>query len=79
MTTRPLRHKISDLTDGEAKAIRSLERLAKRWPDSLMLFSANGSLKVVRTGWSQHADERMTDEHVLADVTGIPNDGGDPW
>jgi hypothetical protein len=32
------------LTDEERKAIASLERLAKRWPQSLKLFSRSGSL-----------------------------------
>jgi hypothetical protein len=67
------------LTDEEAKAIRSLERLAKRWPRSITLISMGGSLYVVHT-----ADERMgapgnieRAEAVLTGITGIPNDGGD--
>lgn len=67
------------LTVEEDKAIRSLERLAKRWPRSLTLVSMGGSLHVVHT-----ADERMgapgnieRAEAVLAGIVGIPNDGGD--
>lgn len=63
----------------EAQAIAALERVAKRWPRSLQLFSAAGSLLVVRNGWGVGGDARMTDDDVIARITGIPNDGGDPW
>jgi len=36
-------------TDAEAKAIRTLKRLAKNWPSTLWLF-ASGDLHVMRTG-----------------------------
>lgn len=68
-----------ETTAEERKAIASLERLAKRWPDSLMLFSAASSLVVVRPEWSRRADQTMTEDDVLARIYGIPNDGGDPW
>jgi hypothetical protein len=69
------------LTDEEAKAIKSLERLARRWPRSLTLFSAAGSLVVIATDTPARslADTRMTEADVLATIDGIPNDGGDPW
>jgi len=67
------------LTVDEDKAIRSLERLAKRWPQSLTLMSMGGSLVVIHT-----CDERMNHDNcgeraeaVLAGIVGIPNDGGD--
>lgn len=60
------------LTDDERRAIASLHRLAKGWPQSLKLFSASGSLAVVRT-------ESAPDEFApLEWIAGIPNDGGDP-
>lgn len=37
-----------ELTQEEAKAIRSLQRLAKKWPKSLELFAANSSLIVCK-------------------------------
>ena len=56
---------------GEAAAIRSLQRLAKKWPQSLHLFSWSGSLKVTKRN-SNDIDA------AIADIDGIPNDGGDP-
>jgi hypothetical protein len=66
-------------TAEEQKAIDSLGRLAKRWPKSLTLFSAAGSLVIVRTDRVREADSRMAEDDVLAHIYGIPNDGGDPW
>ena len=56
----------------EAKAIASLERLAKKWPSTLKLVSCAGSLRIVK-----HV-EGCDDIHVVANIDGIPNDGGDP-
>jgi hypothetical protein len=71
----------SCLTLDEARAIRSLERLAKRWPKSLMLFSHSGTLNVIKLddegGWSLpggHHDGNA----IVTTITGIQNDGGDP-
>lgn len=68
-----------ELTDEEAKAIRSLERLAKKWPKSLMLFSWSGALHVMDhatvfdiSGGTGHHEASITT------ISGIPNDGGDP-
>lgn len=33
-------------TPEELRAIRSLQRLARKWPPSLWLFSASGALRV---------------------------------
>lgn len=68
-----------ELTEQEAKAVRSLERLASRWPQSLKLFSAAGSLVVLDAEQTSLADERLSEDDVLATINGIPNDGGDPW
>lgn len=60
-----------EVTKEEQKAIASLERLAKKWPRSLQLFSWSGSLCVFK----------VNKEGVNCEVTnigGIPNDGGDP-
>jgi hypothetical protein len=38
------------ITDEEEKAIRALKRIAKKWPESLWLFSASGDLFVMRYG-----------------------------
>ena len=66
---------MADLTDEERKAIAALERLAKRWPQSLKLFSWSGTLCVIR------ADTSLLDNPeaaVITTIDGIPNDGGDP-
>lgn len=59
----------------EEQAIRALDRVAKRWPAALTLFSFSGSLGVIRT-----EDDRKPGlaERVVAWIGGIPNDGGDP-
>lgn len=64
-----------DLTEEERKAIAALERLARRWPQSLKLFSWSGSLCVIRSDASLLDDP---DAAVIAHIEGIPNDGGDP-
>lgn len=59
-----------ELTLEEQKAISSMQRLAKKWPTSLKLFSWNGSLTVFKEG----NDETC----VVGHISGIRNDGGDP-
>jgi hypothetical protein len=64
----------------EDQAIKALKRLAKRWPKSLWLFSASGSLCVMRT--TKHGDPAATprggvDPDYIVDTINIPNDGGD--
>lgn len=61
------------LTAEERRAIASLKRLAKRWPQSLMLFSQSGTLCVMPADW----DRTDPDESVITQIEGIPNDGGD--
>jgi len=61
-----------ELTDDQKRAIKSLQRLAKKWPDGLSLFSWSGSLCV-----TLNTPERPVPV-VVAHVDGIPNDGGDP-
>lgn len=62
------------LTDEEAKAIRSLQNLAKKFPKTLSLFSNNGSLIVLKKH-SDHPEEKQG--RVVARILGISNDGGD--
>lgn len=72
-----------ETTDEERRAIATLQRLAKRWPESLWLFSASGSLCVMRN--RQDGERALYDEsrgsgadpdYCLATIN-IPNDGGD--
>jgi hypothetical protein len=68
------------ITEEEAKAIRALQLLARRWPRSLTLASMGGTLVVFHTGDERWGESLGTDraEAVLADdFNGIPNDGGD--
>ena len=59
------------ITPEEAAAIRSLKRLARKWPKTLKLFSWSGSLVITKRN-SNDIDA------YIASVDGIPNDGGDP-
>lgn len=67
-------------TPEEAKAIASLKRLAKKWPKSLWLFSAGGSLNVMRyddNGQPVHLSNCGVDPYYSLDTINIPNSGGD--
>ena len=69
-----------DLTDEEKRAINTLKRLAKRWPKSLWLFSASGTLEVMRcneNGERVFNSRGCVDEKYIVTDIGIPNDGGD--
>jgi hypothetical protein len=62
----------------EQLAIAALKRLAKRWPQSLMLFSASGSLCVMPNKHAgDHGDIGRDSSAVIEIIQGIPNDGGD--
>lgn len=65
------------LTDEERRAIASLERLVKRWPKSLKLFSWSGTLCVVQSE-ADLLDGPDPDAAVITTIQGIPNGGGDP-
>lgn len=66
------------ITEAEAKAIRSLMQLAKRWPSSLTLLSMGSRLEVMHTGDERFAGPRDVRCQVsLVSIEGIPNDGGD--
>lgn len=68
-------------TPEEKRAIATLKRLAKRWPKSLWLFSASGTLCVMRAlpdgDFAHTRDDGVDPNYVLETITGIPNDGGD--
>lgn len=68
------------LTSRERNAISALKRLAKRWPKGLWLFSASGSLHVMRTGpdgQQIHTSDDGIDQDFIVETIDIPNDGGD--
>jgi hypothetical protein len=69
------------LNKEEAAAIRSLKRLAKRWPKSLDLWAMAGSLYVAKVPPGEDPccpkTRRARDELVVAEIMGIPCDGGD--
>lgn len=56
------------LSSLEEEVIKTLEKLAKKWPKTLKLFSFSGSLCVVRDKTGE----------ILTTIRGIPNGGGDP-
>ena len=62
---------IVTLTNEEARAIRSLGRLAKKWPQSLSLLSHAGGLTITK------ANSRGI-QAIVSYIEGMPNDGGDP-
>lgn len=74
------------LTAEEEKAIASLKALARKWPKSLWLFSASGTLSIMKCG---PGGKRMycearggatgggVDPAYHVDSADIPNDGGD--
>lgn len=65
----------------ERRAIMALHRIAKKWPKSLWLFSASGSLWVMRAGPDGEKiklgnGEGNDPSYAIAPID-IPNDGGD--
>jgi len=84
------RRVIASLTDEERKAIASLKRLAKKWPESLWLFSASGTLNVMKKHEDGYAScygdnvppsnsrtEGVCEDYIVDTINGIENDGGD--
>jgi len=62
-----------DLTEEEKKAIRSLERLGKKWPQSLLIFgSASSGLSIRKPQGGSYGHQTE-----VASIAGFPNDGGD--
>lgn len=70
---------MKNLTSQETNAIKSLQRLAKRWPHSLWLFSGAGTLWVMRKKEGQKVVNRtgaFDADYATAQID-IENDGGD--
>jgi len=65
-------------TTEELAAIRRLERLARKWPETLMLLSMSGELTVIHTSDRSKAAESFAgDSEILSiPISGITNDGG---
>ncbi len=66
-------------TPEEAKAIRALKRLAKKWPKSLWLFAGNGEIAILRAGPNgEHVvnSSGAVDQAFVVGSVDIPNDGG---
>jgi len=66
-----------ELTIEEEKVIKSLKRLAKKWPKSLKLFSWSGTLCVMDN--TIELDNVRANDLIFDTILGIPNDGGDPF
>ena len=67
------------LTPDEKRAIAALKRVATDWPESLWLFSASGSLCVMKKkdGKRVYLPTYGVDPDYLVDKIAIENDGGD--
>ena len=69
-----------DITKEEKLAISALERVAKRWPKTLWLFSGSGTLWVMKykkDGTRAIGEfENMDSDYAISPIP-IDNDGGD--
>jgi hypothetical protein len=73
-----------ELTEEEKRAIKALERLEKIWPDSLWLYSASGTLWIMKKGHDKighfypiYNKNGSVDSDYLIKSINIDNDGGD--
>jgi len=72
-----------ELTKAEQLAIALLKKTARHWPESLWIFSASGTLCIVKKGKdgkrAMLIGNRLEgyDPDYLVDTIDIPNDGGD--
>lgn len=68
-----------EVTPEEQKAINALKRVAAKWPESLWLFSASGSLCVMkkRDGKRVFLSHSGVDPDYQIDDIDIENTGGD--
>jgi hypothetical protein len=69
-----------ELNKEEERSIRALNRLAKTFPKSLWLFSASGSLCIMKKnnqGERAVKDSGGMDQAFIVDIVSIENDGGD--
>ncbi len=70
---------LTGLSENEIKAIASFKRLAKKWPSTLWLYSASGTLNVMKK--NEEGDQAMKgdgadSDYIVARID-IENDGGD--
>jgi hypothetical protein len=68
------------LTKEEKQVIEQLQKLAETWPKSLWLFSASGSLLVMKVGKDGKPVFKYNggaDLDYIVTTIDIPNDGGD--
>jgi hypothetical protein len=68
-----------ELTETEEKAIRDLTSLSKKWPKTLWLYSAGGTLHVMRSKHGQHvftSSGGIDPDYSMATIA-IDNSGGD--
>jgi hypothetical protein len=71
---------IPEPTPKEIAAIKAMKTLARRWPKTLWLFSASGTLCVMRfkdDGTKAYTAAGGVDPTYVADTIKIENDGGD--
>lgn len=69
-----------ELTKTEVKAIQALKKLEKKWPKTLWLFSASGTLCVMaKNDYGNRAitNDGGCDQDFIVDEIKIENDGGD--
>jgi len=69
-----------ELSREEEKAIKALKRVAKIWPKSLWLYSASGTLCVMKHGHNQeqmNTNSGGVDPNYVITTIDISNDGGD--
>lgn len=74
-----------ELTLAEKRAIRKLQEVATTWPATLWLYSAGGTLTVMRCGADGKpamridgkGDDAVDQDYTVCTIEGIPNDGGD--
>jgi len=76
MTARLTEYGEVAVETAEATAIASLQRLARRWPDTLQVVSLGGRLHVFHLG-ADKINGGFDPDKMLASIDGIPNDGGD--
>ena len=70
----------SKLTNKEKLAIKLLQQAATNWPRTLWLFSANGTLYVMRKkNGKKVMNQRggVDDNYIETQIQNIDNDGGD--
>lgn len=66
------------LTPAERNAIRTLQRLAKRWPKTLWIYAGSNDLMVMRLnkkGKRAMDGDAVDQNYCVADIA-IPSDGG---